>query len=263
MNRPARKIISNPCRWQNHLRACLAACAVVSAIHCAEVDLVPTPSPPADGQFTQVTLAGEPVWQNTGSASFLYFKRPTPFAFTPGQTLYLRVTYFDDQGGGRLGMRYDSQTAAFTDPVVHTRTSRMASNEFVDGYFELTDVRFSGRVNGSDLRLICGKPGDVPFSVKRVTLSDTPFSDPDFQFAITRAWQSATTARPRTMSIRHAQRQGDDRLSGLVQHAQRHQDGGWRHWVRGNTMTPENFTMDMPGRTSRNTIPRPGSGRGK
>jgi hypothetical protein len=166
---------------------------MVSGIHCAEVGLVPTPSPPADGQFTQVTLAGEPVWQNTGSASFLYFKRPTSFVYTPGQTLYLRVTYFDGQGGGRLGMRYDSQTAAFTDPVVHTRTSRVASGQFVDGYVELTDVRFSGRVNGSDLRLICGRPGDVPFLVKRVTLSDRPFANPDFQFALTRPWQSRYT----------------------------------------------------------------------
>lgn len=246
MNRPDSKFISNPCRWQNHFRSCLAACAVVSAIHCAEVDLVPTPSPPADGTFTRVTLAGEQVWQNTGSAAFLYFKRPTTFAFTPGQTLYLRVTYFDDQGGGRLGMRFDSQTAAFTDPVVHTRTSRVASNEFVDGYFELTDVRFSGRVNGADLRLICGKPGDVPFSVKRVTLSDAPFSNPDFQFAITRPWQSRHTG-PAKDYIDPSSLKGKVMAGyqGWFRTPNDIEDGGWRHWVRGQTMAPENFTVDM------------------
>ena len=162
MNRPDSKFSPNSSSWQNRFRCCLAACAVVSAAHAAEVDLLPTTPPPTDGQFTQVTLAGEPVWQNTGTASFLYFKRPTSFAFTAGQTLYLRVTYFDDIGGGRLDMRYDSQTAALTNPLVHTRTSRVASGRFVDGFFELTNVRFTGRVSGSDFRLICGKPGDVP-----------------------------------------------------------------------------------------------------
>ncbi|MCU0779397.1 MAG: glycoside hydrolase family 71/99-like protein, partial [Akkermansiaceae bacterium] len=213
---------------------------------CAEVDLVPTTPPPGDGEFTQTTVAGEPVWQNTGGDSLIYFKRPTSFAFTAGQTLYLRVTYYDDSGGGRLGMRYDSQTNAFTDPVVHTRTSRVASNEFVDGYFEMTDVRFTGRVNGSDLRLIAGAPGGVPFSIRRVTLSDVPFTNPDFQLAITRPWQSRYTGPakdyvdPSTLKGKvMAGYQGWFRAPNDIE------DGGWRHWISGQTMAPENFTIDM------------------
>ncbi len=216
------------------------------ALQADSLDLVPTPSPPADGQFTQTNVAGEPVWQNTGDGSFIYFKRPTSFAFTPGETLYLRVTYFDDIGGGRLDMRYDSQTAAFTNPVVHTRTSRVASNEFVDGYFEMTDVRFTGRVNGSDLRLIAGAPGGVPLSVKRVTLSDVPFPNPDFQLAITRPWQSRHTGPakdhvdPTTLKGKvMAGYQGWFRTPNDIE------DGGWRHWISGQTMAPEKYTVDM------------------
>jgi autotransporter-associated beta strand protein len=246
MNRPDSKFIPNSSFWQNRFRCCVAACAVVSAALAAEVDLTPTATSPADGQFSQVTLAGQPLWQNTGTASFLYFKRPTSLAFSPGQTLYVRVTYYDDQGGGRLGMRYDSQTAAFTDPVVHARTSRVASGQFVDGYFELTDVRFSGRVNGSDLRLICGRPGDVPFAVKRVTLSDRPFADPDFQFAITRPWQSRYTGPARDYvdpsSLKGKVMAG---YQGWFRTPNDIEDGGWRHWVRDQTMAPENFTVDM------------------
>ena len=66
MNRPDSKFIPNSSCWQNRFRCCLAACAVVSAAHAAEVDLLPTMPPPADGHFTQITVAGEPVWQNTG-----------------------------------------------------------------------------------------------------------------------------------------------------------------------------------------------------
>jgi autotransporter-associated beta strand protein len=219
---------------------------VVSAAHAAEVDLLPTTTPPADGQFTQTTVGGELVWQNTGTASFIYFKRPTSFAFTAGQTLYVRVTYFDDLGGGRLGMRYDSQTAAFTDPVVHTRTSRMASDRFVDGYFELTNALFGGRVNGSDLRLICGKPGDVPLSVKRVTLSNVPFANPDFQLAITRPWQSRYTGPAKDYvdpsSLKGKVMAG---YQGWFRTPNDIEDGGWRHWISGQTMAPEKFTVDM------------------
>jgi autotransporter-associated beta strand protein len=223
-------------------------CLTLAAGHavCAEVDLVPTTPPPGDGEFTQTTVAGEPVWQNTGGDSFIYFKRPTSFAFTAGQTLYLRVTYFDDTGGGRLDMRYDSQTAAFTDPVVHTRTSRVGSGQFVDGFFELTNVRFTGRVNGSDLRLIAGAPGGVPFSIRRVTLSDVPFPNPDFQLAITRPWQSRYTGPakdyvdPTTLKGKvMAGYQGWFRTPNDIE------DGGWRHWISGQTMAPENFTIDM------------------
>jgi autotransporter-associated beta strand protein len=222
---------------------CLAA-AAGHAI-CAEVDLVPTTPAPGDGQFTQVTVAGGPVWQNTGTSSYLYFKRPLSFAFTAGQTLYVRVTYFDDRGGGKLGMLYDSQTDAFTDPVVHSRTSRVGSSRFVDGFFELPGVLFNGRVNGSDFRLTCGAPGGVPVAVARVTLADLPFADADFQLAVARAWQSRFTG-PAKDYVDAGTLKGKvmTGYQGWFNTPNDLRDGGWRHWVRNNTMTPENFTID-------------------
>jgi autotransporter-associated beta strand protein len=212
----------------------------------AEVDLPPTTPPPADGEFTQTTVAGEPVWQNTSGDSLMYFRRPNSFAFTPGQTLYLRVTYYDDSGGGRLDMRYDSQTSGFTNPVVHTRTSRMGSNQFVDAYFEMTNVRFNKQTNGSDLRLIGGAPGGVPFSIRRATLSDVPFPDSDFQLAITRPWQSRYTGPAKdyvdSSSLKGKVMAG---YQGWFRTPNDIEDGGWRHWISGQTMAPERYTIDM------------------
>jgi autotransporter-associated beta strand protein len=212
----------------------------------ASVEVIPATPSPSDGSFTQAAVGGETVWQNSGTASYLYFRRPSSIAFSAGQTLYVKVTYFDDSGGGRLDLRYDSQTAAFTAPVVHSRTSRVASGRFVDGYFELTNVRFTGRVNGSDFRLACGAPGDVPFSVMRVILSDEPFAHPDFQLAITRPWQSRYTG-PAKDDVDPATLKGKVMAGyqGWFRTPNDIEDGGWRHWISGQTAAPETFTIDM------------------
>jgi hypothetical protein len=168
--------------------ALLASWIGISHASGVSVDLVPLSV--ADGISTQTTVAGEPVWQNTGNSSFLYFRRPDTFAFAPGQTLYVRITYYD-VGGGKVGMQYDGQAGAFIHPVVHSRTSRVGTGRFVDGYFELAAVNFARRENDqTDFRLTCGAPGGIPFSVQKVTLQDVPFPDPDFQLAISRPWKT-------------------------------------------------------------------------
>jgi hypothetical protein len=130
--------------------------------------------------------------------------------------------------------------------VVHSRTSRVASGRFVDGFFELTDVGLTGRVNGSDLRLITGAPGGVPFSVRRVTLSDEPFANPDFHLAITRPWQSRF-AGPSKDYVDPTSLKGKVMAGyqGWFRAANDIEDDGWRHWISGQTMAPENFTVDM------------------
>jgi autotransporter-associated beta strand protein len=215
---------------------------------CAEVDLAPVST--ADGQFTQVTVAGESVWQNTGTSGYLYFRRPTSFAFTPGQTLYVRVTYFDGEGGGKINLHYDSPGDTtqdrFKPTQIHTRTSRVGSGVFVDGYHELSNVLFSRRTNGSDFRVICGAPGGVPVSVKRVTLSDTPFANPDFQLAVARAWQSRHTGPAKdyvdATSLKGKVMTGYQGWFGTPNDIA--DTGGWKHWVRNGAMIPENFTID-------------------
>jgi hypothetical protein len=221
---------------QKQILVLLAWLLFAGSAPAAEVDLTPVPA--SDGAFAPVTVAGEPVWQNTGTASFLYFRRPASFTFTQGQTLYLRVSYFDDTGGGKFGLRYDGKTNAFTGPVVHTRATRTASGRFAEGCFELTTVRFTGLVNASDLRLITGAPDGVPFSVRRVTLSDTPFPDPDFQLAITRPARDDVDSSSLKGKV-IAGYQGWFRTPNDIE------DGGWRHWISGRTMVPENFVNDM------------------
>lgn len=212
--------------------------------HAASVDL--TPLSTSDGICTQTTVAGQPVWQNTGGSGFLYCRRPNSFAYTQGQTLYVRVTYYDE-GGGRIGLQYDGQADPFSSPTVHTRTSRANSGAFVNGYFELTAVRFTRRENGStDFRILAGRPGGVPVSVHKITLQDTPFEDADFQLAISRPWKSRYTGPARdyvdTTSLKDKVMVG---YQGWFRTPNDLEDNGWFHWCSNNSMEPENFNTDM------------------
>jgi hypothetical protein len=209
----------------------------------AEVDLIPVSA--GDGIYTQVSVGGGQAWQNTGTARYLYCPRPDSFAFSAGQTLYVRITYFDD-AAGRVDLQYDAQTNAYTTSPLHTRTSRVGSGRFVHGYFELPDVLFNKRQsNSSDLRIICGTSAGAKVPVQRITLSDTPFDDPDFQFAVARAWQSRFSGPAKDYVDRTT-------LKGKVMTGYQGwfntpndlRDGGWRHWVKNDTMTPENFQID-------------------
>ena len=225
---------------------CCIAYGCLGHVHAVEMDVTPVSA--ADGIHTQVTVAGRPVWQNTGSSSYLYGRRPNSFSFTSGQTLYARVTYYDDGGGGTIRLHFDSQTAAYTPAALHTRTSRVGTMRFVDCYFELPQVLFNKRQNNSsDFRLVCGDPGEVYVSVARITLSDTPFADPDFQLAVSRAWQTrytgpakdyvdATTLKGKVMT-------GYQGWFGTPNDIA--DTGIWKHWVKNNAMTAENFTIDM------------------
>lgn len=210
----------------------------------ASADLVPLSV--SDGICAQTTVAEQPVWQNTGNSSFLYFRRPDNFAFTAGQTLYVRATYYDE-GGGKVGMQYDGQAGAFTHPAVHTRTSRVGTGKFVDGYFELTAVNFARRENGqTDFRLSCGAPGGIPVSVHKVTLQDVPFPDPDFQLAISRPWMTRYTGAARdyvdTTTLKDKVMVG---YQGWFRTPNDLDDNGWFHWCGNNTMSPANFNTDM------------------
>ena len=247
----SRKMLIAPVRFPHLKRglvklACvlIASWAGISQSSGASVDLVPLSV--ADGICAQTTAAGQPVWQNTGNSSFLYFRRPDNFAFTAGQTLYVRATYHDD-GGGRLSMEYDGQAGAFTHPVVHTRTSRVGTGRFVDGYFELPAVNFARRENDqADFRISCGAPGGVPVSIQKVTLQDVPFSDPDFQLAISRPWKTRYTGAARdyvdNTTLKDKVMVG---YQGWFRTPNDLDDNGWFHWCSGNSMSPANFNTDM------------------
>jgi autotransporter-associated beta strand protein len=244
MHRSTDEFIPHASSWQNGFRCCLAACALVSAAHGAEVDLTPVST--TDGPYTQVTVAGQTAWQNTGTSRYLYSRRPDSFAFTAGQTLYVRVTYFDD-AEGIVDLQYDSQTSSTTTSPLHTRTSRVGSGQYVNGYFELPNVLFNKRQNGSsDFRVICGTSTGAKVPVRRITLSDTPFADPDFQLAVARAWQNRYTGPAKdyvdTSTLKGKVMTGYQGWFGTPNDIA--DTGGWKHWARNGAMIPENFTMD-------------------
>ena len=210
----------------------------------ASIDITPVST--ADGVFAQVTAAEQQAWQNTGTSRYLYCRRPDSFAFTAGQTLYVRVTYFDD-AAGTVGLQYDAQSSSTRSPTITTRTSRVNTGRFVHGYFELPDVLFHKRQSGgSDFRVVTGASGGGKVPVQKITLSDTPFPDPDFEAAVARLWQTRYTGSAKDYVDRET-------LKGKVMTGYQGwfgtpndiaDTGKWRHWVRNNTMTPENFTMD-------------------
>jgi hypothetical protein len=153
----------------------------------------------------------------------------------------VRATYYDDQGGGSIGLEYDSQTAAYTGSGLHTRTSRVGSGRFVDGYFELKNVLFNKRQNGSaDFRLVAGDPGGVYVSVQKITLSDTPFAD--------RAWQTRYTGPAKdyvdTTTLKGKAMTGYQGWFGTPNDLA--DDGGWKRSPR--------ISPSICGRTSQNTI---------
>ncbi|MGI8601520.1 MAG: PA14 domain-containing protein [Verrucomicrobiales bacterium] len=215
-----------------------------SVASAASADLNPLSG--ADGVVARVNAGGALVWQNTGSSLYMYFQRPSSFPLIKGQTLYVRVTYYDD-GDGQVGLQYDAASGAYTRPAIHSRTSRVNTDQFVSGYFELPSVEFSRRENlAADFRLICGAPGGVPISIRTVTLQDSAFDDPQFQTALSRSWESRYRGASRDYIDRETQTgkvmvgyQGWFRAPNDLY------DGGWVHWARNNSMTPENFTVDM------------------
>ena len=248
MNPSPAELISRKLPARNSGWRCFVGCAVaswfLSSALGAEVDL--TPISTADGLYTQVTVAGQPVWQNTGTARYLYGRRPNSFAFTVGQTLYVRVTYFDD-AGGTVDLQFDAQTSSTKSSTLTTRTSRVNTGRFVDGFFELPDVLFNKRQTGSsDFRIICGTTTGAKVPVSRITLSDTPFANADFQLAISRSWQTrytgpakdyvdATTLKGKVMTGYQGWFGTPNDIADL---------GGWKHWSRASALIPENFTMD-------------------
>ncbi len=222
-------------------------CAVVSwllgSALGAEVDITPTAT--SDGAYSQVTVGGQTAWQNTGTSRYLYGRRPNSFTFTLGQTLYLRITYFDD-AAGTVDLQFNAQTSNFKTSTLTTRTTRVNSGSFVDGFFELSDVKFNKSLNGSDFRIICGTTTGAKVPVQRITLSDTPFANADFQLAVSRAWQTRYTGPAKDYvdptTLKGKVMSGYQGWFGTPNDIA--DTGVWKHWSRGAAMIPENFTID-------------------
>ena len=154
------------------------------------LDLVPFATS-GDGGFSTEIRWGRTVW--IPENNYLYFNAPTGFEFTPGQSVYVRVEYLDS-GRGTLNCQYDSThgtntTDKYCSTEIHSRSSRVDTGEFVFSYKMLESPLFAGRQNGgADFRLVLLKNDENAFAVAGVQLSNTPFDDERFEYALSMPW---------------------------------------------------------------------------
>ncbi|MFD0693593.1 glycosyl hydrolase family 28-related protein [Paenibacillus sp. GCM10027628] len=104
------------------------------------------------------TLDGKGYWatnQNAPSPQTLYFYMNVRDDFlydNKDQTVYVTVEYYD-KDNGKLGLQYDSTTAAFKNAPVF---SYQNTNQWKTYTFILNDAKFANRANGSDFRITAG-----------------------------------------------------------------------------------------------------------
>jgi len=210
-----------------------------------------TPFSCCDGQFQTATAGGQAVWRDLPGNSYMYFQIPYTWNFKPGAPAYLQITYYDE-GYGTVWVQYDSAFGnsgadLYRRSDTHTRSSRVNSRTFVDSYHELLLPKFAGRQNGgADFRLSLSAGGNVPLSVKAVTITNKPFSNAGFQYALTKPWLRAYTGSTKDYvdrsTLNHKVMVG---YQGWFRTPNDLADGGWGHWCRDGVMTPANFTVDM------------------
>ncbi|QHI68009.1 carbohydrate binding domain-containing protein [Tichowtungia aerotolerans] len=154
------------------------------------LDLVPLTTA-SDGLFTTELRSGRTVW--VPEQNYLYFDVPAGFGFVPGRPVYVRVEYLD-AGRGYLNCQYDSSYGSevsdkYYASELHSRSSRVDSGAFVFSCKMLESPLFEGRQNGgADFRLVLLKNDLEPFAVAGVQLSNVPFDDERFQYALSEPW---------------------------------------------------------------------------
>jgi len=210
-----------------------------------------TPFSCCDGQFQTATAGGQAVWRDLPGNSYMYFQIPYVWNFKPGSPAYLQITYYDE-GYGTVSVEYDSAfgnsgTDMYRRSETHTRSSRVNTRTFVDSYHELLLPKFAGRQNGgADFRLSLSAGGNVPLSVKAVTITNKSPVNAGFQYALTKPWLRAYTGPTKDYvdrsTLNHKVMVG---YQGWFRTPNDLTDGGWFHWCKDGVMTPANFNVDM------------------
>lgn len=203
-----------------------------------------------DGLFSTATFEGRTVWVPT---NYLYFDVPASFPFTVGQPVYVRIEYHD-AGRGRLAIQYDStygDTTAdkFRASEIHTRSSRVGGNEFVNSYQYFQSPRFANRQNGgTDFRLRLNSSDGIPLRIASVQLSTAPYNDAQFTYVLTKPWLSLYSGP--TKDFVNSKTLVGKVLAGYQGWFATPNDAddlGWRHWGRSSSVdpSPSEITVDM------------------
>lgn len=206
-----------------------------------------SPTSVGDGEYTTTTIGGQQVWQNINGDKKLYFKVPSSFAFSVGVPVYVEVNYYDE-GRAFINLQYDSQTTSYHSSEIHSRSSRIATNTYVNSYHKLADPLFNHRENNStDFRLNLSGSDGTPLSVHSVTISTEPFSDPMFATALTKPWESPYSGSSRdditADTLNHKVLCG---YQGWFRCPNDLADSGWVHWSKtSGIIDPTNFHTDM------------------
>ena len=212
--------------------------------------LQPTVSAPGtEGYHTVDTVQGKTVWT---AGNMLYFDLPDGM-FPVGQALYAEIEYVDvDQG--YITVTYDSDygnatSDKFRISEVHTRSSRVNGGSFAFSFHKFENPRFANRQNGGhDFRLQLGNNNGTPFQVAGVRVSTTPFSNADFEYALTEPWlqdyagPTKDFTDPKTLVGKVM-----TGYQGWFATPNDLGDDGWNHWGRSSSVAPSptEITVDM------------------
>jgi hypothetical protein len=202
-----------------------------------------------DGQITTNTVAGKTVWQCVSGYHSMYFSVPSSFTVT-GNPVYVQVTYYD-AGDGWIKGEYDGTANAYTATETHSRSSRIKTLTFTNAYHELEHPLLTGRENGAaDMRLTLQDDDGTPLSVLSgsVVIQDTPFTNSQFQQALSKPWLAHYTGETRTNDDVDPSSLTDKVMCGYqgwFGAPNDLQDEGWIHWCRSGRMITNNLNTDQ------------------
>jgi hypothetical protein len=202
-----------------------------------------------DGKISTNTVGGQTVWQCVSGFHSMYFSVPSSFTVS-GQPVYVQVTYYD-AGDGWIKMEYDGTGNAYTATETHSRSSRIKTQTFVTSYHQLAHPVLAGNENGSaDLRLTLQDDDGTLLSVLggSVIIQDTPFTDAQFQQALTKPWLAQYAGETRTNDDVDATYLTDKVMCGFqgwFGAPNDLQDEGWVHWCRSGRMITNNLNTDQ------------------
>ncbi len=236
--------------WNSGLIAVLCWLGAAIAIQAqSTLNLSPKVFASGDGVFTTQTFESRPVWVPSATNNFLYFDVPAFFAFTPGVPVYVRIEYHD-AGRGKLAVQYDSTPGSATlSAEITARSSRVGGDEFVYSYQCFQSPRLANRQSGStDLRFRLSGTDGTPLRVASVQISTTPYSDPQFTYALSQPWLSPYTGASKDF-VNNKTLVGKvlTGYQGWFATPNDPADNGWNHWGRSANVdpAPTEITVDQ------------------